>query len=714
MFRHHPGADLMFSYRAVKLYRTKPLGAGAYGSVFRALCDELPCAAKILHPAFFQFDDPGSNTVLQRFEQECNFLSTVRHPNIIQYLGTYQDPETKLPVLLMELMDESLTKFLDRTSANLLPYSTEVDLCHDVVLALAYLHSSNIVHRDLSSNNVLLIAGSRAKLTDFGMAKLVKANPRMTPLTQCPGNTVYMSPEALRNPPVYTEKLDSFSFGVLVIQTLSHRFPSPAPPREIVRDSRYPTGKIEVPVPEVERRKEHIQLIQSSHPLLQIAMSCLADDEEKRPSTSNLCQSIAALKEMHLYEQSVYKQQVMQQSMLSQASSDSSEISPNAGAQGVANKASALQDGRLKQLEESEENLKKKLQELTETVSEKEKQIEELQKLKTQESGKPSDDNITKFSLQWRTQRNAPCEMSRGSVAIDGNVAYIAPIGSQKVYSYTINEGKWCSSHPEIPRNFFKLVILENMATVVGGTNSGMLTNLLLSLVVDGHDSKWCQKFPPFPTKRISPAIVSYHGYLLVAGGKVSLSGSEKLSVVEVMRADTKQWFTATSLPYPACSMAATVCRDNLYLTGGFNEDGATKSVLSCSFSALVQSSQQPNSLRARIKGTLRSADQGSATNAEIWQNAPIPEAPVYHPAIVTLRDELIVVGSTLSVIPSTEVWMYSATAGSWLKIGQVPTARDWSLVAVLPGDELIVIGGCLQTVASSGYTDIVEIASIC
>ena len=431
MFRYH--TEVKFSCRAFHLDRTKLLGAGAYGSVFRALCDELPCAAKILHSAFFQFDDPGSNTVLQRFEQECEFLSVVRHPNIIQYLGTYRDPETRLPVLLMELMDESLTKFLDRihTSNCLLPYSTEVDLCHDIVLALAYLHSINIMHRDLSSNNVLLIAGSRAKLTDFGMSKLVTVNPRMTPLTQCPGNTVYMSPEALRNPPVYTDKLDSFSFGVLVIQTLTHQFPSPTPPRQIVKDPRYPTGKIEVPVPEIERRKEHIELVQSTHPLLPIAMCCLADDEENRPSSSRLCQSIAALKETHLYEQSVYKLQ----SMLAPASSNSSAKSPNAAVQGVVNetstsqddrlkqegvnKASAMQDARLKELEENE-LMKKKLQDLTETVKQKEKLIEELQqKLTAQESSEPSEDSVAKFSLQWKTLRNAPCEMSRGNIAVE-------------------------------------------------------------------------------------------------------------------------------------------------------------------------------------------------------------------------------------------------------------------------------------------------------
>ena len=252
------------------------------------------------------------------------------------------------------------------------------------------------------------------------------------------------------------------------------------------------------------------------------------------------------------------------------------------------------------------------------------------------------------------------------------------------------------------------------MATLVGGTKSGVVTNCLLSLVANGRDGKWCQKFPPYPTIRISATVFSYHGYLVVAGGKVTtINNPEKLSVVEVLKAGTKQWFTAASLPYPACSMTATVCRDNLYLIGGFTEDGETKSVLSCSIPALVQSSQQPNSLMARIKDTLRhSADQG--TNAEIWQSSPIPDSPVYHPRIVTFRDELMVVGSTLSVIPSTEVWMYDPTLGSWVKVSEVPTARDWSLVAALPGDQLIVIGGSLQTISRSCYTDTVEIASIC
>ena len=160
-----------FGYQTIQLLKTEPLGTGSYGAVYKAMCDDLPCAGKILHPTLFQSNDPGAMTVMRRFQQECSFLSAVRHPNIVQYLGSYQDRETRLPVLLMELVDNSLTRFLEQ-SQEPLPYYTQVNISHDIALALAYLHSNDIVHRDLSSNNVLLIgAGNRAKVSDFGMAK---------------------------------------------------------------------------------------------------------------------------------------------------------------------------------------------------------------------------------------------------------------------------------------------------------------------------------------------------------------------------------------------------------------------------------------------------------------------------------------------------------------------------------------------------------------
>ena len=284
------------SYGSVQICFDDILGVGSYGKVCKGKCGQLPCAVKLLHDTIFQQNDPGINSFTKSFEQECQFLSTIKHPNIVQCLGTITNPESGRPVLLMELMDECLTKFLEQ-STEPLPYHTQVNICYDVALALAYLHFNGIIHRDLSSNNVLLIgAGSKAKVTDFGMSKFVDMNPRMTPLTQCPGTSAYMPPEALITPPNYSNKLDCFSHGVLTIQVITRNFPSPGDAHKNVTDPKYPTGRVIVQVPEVDRRKEDIDLIESDHPLLPIAFHCIKDWERERPSADELCEQLTLLK----------------------------------------------------------------------------------------------------------------------------------------------------------------------------------------------------------------------------------------------------------------------------------------------------------------------------------------------------------------------------------------------------------------------------------
>ena len=309
-----PQPQYDFHYQNVKLIKTESLGIGSYGAVCKAMCDDLPCAAKILHPTLFQFTAPGTTSVMRKFEQECRLLSAIKHPHIVQYLGTYRDPESRLPVLLMELMDESLTRFLERTQEPL-PYHTEVNLCHDILLALSYLHSNGIVHRDLSSNNVLLIAGSRAKVTDFGMVKLYDVNrstAHLTPLTLCPGTVAYMSPEALGEPPVYNDKLDSFSLGVLGVQIMTRQFPDPGDRFKVIEisDPRIPLGSVKVDIPEIERRQSHIGLINPDHPLLPVALGCLKDKDRERPSCHDLCGRISTLKASPIYTESLQQSRV--------------------------------------------------------------------------------------------------------------------------------------------------------------------------------------------------------------------------------------------------------------------------------------------------------------------------------------------------------------------------------------------------------------------
>ena len=141
-----------FKFKTVRLLKEQSLGIGSYGAVYKAECDDLLCAAKIIHPTLF--DQTALHQIapqrehrlpIRRFEQECEFMNAIRHPNIVQYLGMFQDTETRLPVLLMELMDDSLTHFLE-SSPQPIAYHIQVNICHDITLALSFLHSNNIVH----------------------------------------------------------------------------------------------------------------------------------------------------------------------------------------------------------------------------------------------------------------------------------------------------------------------------------------------------------------------------------------------------------------------------------------------------------------------------------------------------------------------------------------------------------------------------------------
>ena len=374
-------------FGSVRLLQDAPLGTGAYGQVCKATLGELPCAAKLLHPILVDPSRPRNRAL---FEQECRFLSEIRHPNIVQYLGVAHDPVTGLPILLMELMDDSLTRFLEQSEQRL-PYHVQVNISHDIALALAFLHDNRIVHRDLSSNNVLLIgAGIRAKVTDFGMSKLTELNPRMTGLTKCPGTPAYMSPEALLDPPIYTEKLDCFQAGVLMIQTITRKFPNPSDAMRRVRDARFPTGWVNVPVPEAERRHNHLSLIPRTHPILPIATDCLKDTDTERPSAQQICHRLSALKEAPQYSQSlearggerdgeVQERELLIQQLRQENEEREREVREKEREVGEKERENRILRDEIHQLQDSVSTKTRLLQEKNEIIREKDVTIRQLQ-----------------------------------------------------------------------------------------------------------------------------------------------------------------------------------------------------------------------------------------------------------------------------------------------------------------------------------------------
>lgn len=172
-------------------------------------------AAKIIHSHLIQ---PGSVAV-DNYIRECKLLSTVRHTNIVQFVGLCRLPsESELPLLVMELMDSNLHSFLEEHPN--IPLHLKKSILEDVARGLEYLHNFNdpIIHRDLTAMNVLLNDSLVAKISDFGNARFLPKDFDPAKLSKMPGTMVYMPPEADKH---YDFKLDIFSFGHLALFTLT-------------------------------------------------------------------------------------------------------------------------------------------------------------------------------------------------------------------------------------------------------------------------------------------------------------------------------------------------------------------------------------------------------------------------------------------------------------------------------------------------------------
>ena len=288
--------EIKVGFKSVQIFKDQIIGIGSYGPVYKPKCDDLLCAAKMKSQTL----NHGDPQLIGRFQQECELLSILRHPNIVQFVDMCSDPDTRLPtVLLMELMEENLTDYLEEL-LHPVPYHTQVNICHSVASGLSYLHANDIVVRDIHSGKILLAGNAQViKLCDFGMSACDIFDRHYIPL--CPGSDVYMAPEALTDDTKYTERIDCFSFGVIMIQILTREYPRPGIQRKYIGDPLY---AIDIPVSEIERRQNHISKVNRGHPLLPIALDCLKDRDVERPTAHQLYERIGALKESCQYTES--------------------------------------------------------------------------------------------------------------------------------------------------------------------------------------------------------------------------------------------------------------------------------------------------------------------------------------------------------------------------------------------------------------------------
>ena len=185
--------------------------------------EQVPCAAKKIHELLFQAGNEGIRETIEKYRRECQLIARLRHPNITQFLGLCFLEDSQLPVLVMERLEMSVDDLLE--CAPNIPLPVKLSILTDTCSGLVYLHGmkSPIVHRDLTARNVLLTSSLSAKITDLGNSRILNFRPGQLAktLSQNPGTTVYMPPEALNESHRYGPSLDVFSFGHLSLYTLT-------------------------------------------------------------------------------------------------------------------------------------------------------------------------------------------------------------------------------------------------------------------------------------------------------------------------------------------------------------------------------------------------------------------------------------------------------------------------------------------------------------
>ena len=135
------------------------IGRGASGKILRGNWEGAPCAVKEIHSIFQEIASEKEFAAFRAaFVEECRRSIRLRHPNIVQFFGVYYPPSASsgLPCLVMELLYCSLTSFVETNSE--ISHKIKLSILHDISLGLRFLHTSSppIIHRDLSSNNVLI------------------------------------------------------------------------------------------------------------------------------------------------------------------------------------------------------------------------------------------------------------------------------------------------------------------------------------------------------------------------------------------------------------------------------------------------------------------------------------------------------------------------------------------------------------------------------
>jgi len=194
------------------------ISSGSFGEVARARWRGSEVAVKVLKTPSTQV----GTKVLNLFLKEVSILSKLRHPSIVLFMGASISPRL---CIIMECLPKGSLYYLLHVQKEKLAFKEVIRIAKEISEGLNYLHlcSPKIIHRDIKSSNILVNEAKSIKIADFGISKETTTGSDGT-MTGFMGTSSYMSPEMIQGTR-YSEKVDVYSFGILLWELYTHKIP---------------------------------------------------------------------------------------------------------------------------------------------------------------------------------------------------------------------------------------------------------------------------------------------------------------------------------------------------------------------------------------------------------------------------------------------------------------------------------------------------------
>ena len=264
------------------------------------------------------------------------------------------------------------------------------------------------------------------------------------------------------------------------------------------------------------------------------------------------------------------------------------------------------------------------------------------------------------------------CVQIQGTLYVGGGLAD-SP-GNENIYvmTFDVRSGRWATL-PPYSTHYFAMTAIDNHLVLVGGIRCDRANSKVLG-VWRKDSKKWTHPYPDMTTPRDSCSAVTYKQYLVVAGGR---GAGGRLSSIEIMNTDTKQWYAGPPTSIAWTDMKAAIAGDMCYFMGGDNEGVLINNVYSVSLPALVS---QLNF-------------DSSAKDTQTWKE--LPQLPVTRAAPLSISGSLLAVGGQDKDEKAVSaLHLYQPDAGRWVKVADMPTPRRTTICIMITDKELLVAGG--------------------